>query len=38
MATPKDLKHFVLGFSFTEGIIESLDDVFDHRIKKMIQA
>ena len=34
MATPTDLKHFALGFSFSEGIIETLDDVFDLTIQE----
>ena len=34
MATPMDLEDFVIGFSFTEGIISSIDDVFDIEISK----
>lgn len=29
MLTPQDLKDFALGFSFTEGIIDSIDQVYD---------
>ena len=32
MASPIDLKDFVIGFSFTEGIISSIDDVYDVEI------
>lgn len=35
MATPNDLKNFAIGFSFSEGIIESLDDVFDCNINEV---
>jgi formate dehydrogenase accessory protein FdhD len=34
MATPMDLEDFVIGFSFTEGIISSIVDVFDIEISK----
>ena len=34
LATPADLYDFALGFSLTEGIIASPDDVFDVEVKE----
>ena len=34
MASPTDLEEFVVGFSFTEGIISKFEDIFDIDIKK----
>ena len=35
MATPKDLDYFAIGFSLTEGIIQSLDDIYSIDIIKV---
>ena len=38
LATPADLYDFALGFSLTEGIIASPDDVFDVEVKESAQG
>lgn len=38
MATPEDLEDFVVGFSYTEGVISSATDIFDIDIKNNING
>ncbi|AMO73998.1 formate dehydrogenase accessory sulfurtransferase FdhD [Pseudomonas citronellolis] len=38
MASPGDLEDFVRGFSLSAGLVESIDDIYDIRLKRLADA